>query len=294
MDWFAILGILFSGGLIVKVVEVLYKEYRHKKDEGKTSTNLLNKYMDPILKAADELVGKLRFLAQSDFRELARHQVPSDSQFDLWLPYLNLLYLFAQFWCRVEMLRIEGLFVNLGSDKRGKQLFAFIRQLEGTRTRLIERSWQRAIGEALIVESTGYIRALRYEEFVGKFLSSEDFRRWFLPLAKTLSRLNHKGARQRLLGYGVILHALIDTLDSKHLVARDRPGWPNKLTSRTKRELRFRVFRQYLKFVKEPERYLSQKYEPPARFWHTPVLGRAAHLLGGCSPIKRLTKGLMK
>jgi hypothetical protein len=90
-------------------------------------------------------------------------------------------------------------------------------------------------------------------------MSSQDFRQWFSPLARALSRLNHSGAKQRLLTYGVILHALIDTLDSKHLVTRERPGWPNKLTTKTKRELKFRVFRQYLKFVNEPERYLRSR-----------------------------------
>jgi hypothetical protein len=259
MNWLTILASLFSGGVIVKLFELAYKEYRRKSDEGRTSKGLVDKHIDPILKATDELVGKLRFLAQSDFKVLLKHRIPHDPQFDLWAPYLDLLYLFAQFWCRIEVLRIESLFVNLGADKRGKQLLAFLRTLEATRTRLIQRTWQRAIGEALIKETTTSMAALTYVEFVAKFLSSEDFRRWFYPLTIALSQLNHTGRKQRLLTYGVILHALIDTLDSKHLVTRERPGWPNKLTTKTKRELRFRVFPHYLQFVNEPERYFKSR-----------------------------------
>lgn len=242
MEGWTIFGILCSGGIIVKLTELAYKEYRRRSEAGRSSTSLVDRHMDPILKAADELVGKLRFLAQSDFRDLVKHTLPSDPKFSLWLPYLNLLYLFGQFWCRIEILRIDSLFVNLGADKRGKQLLAFLRTLEAVRTRLIERSWQRAIGEALIEEAISPIRALTYVEFVDKFMSSEDFRRWFSPLAESLSRLNHTGVKQRLLTYGVILHALIDTLDHKHLVTRERPGWPNKLTTKTKRELKFGFF----------------------------------------------------
>lgn len=254
-SWLDLLGAGLSGGLVVKILDYIYQEYRRKSEARKSAKDLIDRHIDPILKSADELVGKTRSLAQSDFRELIKAPVPKNSQFESWLPYLNLLYLFAQFWSRIQILRIESLFVNLGSDKRGKQLLDFFKALEATKTRLVDRSWQRGIGEALVEHTSYGIRTITYIEFVHRFLSSDEFQKWFQPLVSALKRVNHTSERQRLLTYGVILHALIDTLDGKHLVTNERPGWPNKLTTKSSRNLKFRVFRVYLSFVEQPERY---------------------------------------
>ena len=52
------------------------------------------------------------------------------------------------------------------------------------------------------------------------------------------------------------MHAIIDTLDPKNHVTAERPAYPNKLTTRTRRFLGFAVFKQYLDFV--PNR--AEKY----------------------------------
>jgi hypothetical protein len=58
-----------------------------------------------------------------------------------------------------------------------------------------------------------------------------------------------------VLQYGVIVQALIDTLDPHHHTTRWRPGYPNKLSRRAKRELIGRVFGLYLQKVKHVEKY---------------------------------------
>ena len=254
-SWLDLLGAGISGGLIVKILDYLYQEYRRRSEAHKSAKDMIDRHIDPILKSADELVGKLRSLAQSDFKDLLKAPVPKDSEFESWLPYLNILYLFAQFWSRIQILRIESIFVNLGSDKRGKRLLDFFKALEATKSRLVERSWQRGIGEALIEHTHNGVRAITYIEFVHRFLSSAEFQKWFHPLVSALNRINHTREKQRLLTYGVILHALIDTLDKNHLVTNKRPGWPNKLTTKSKRNLKFRVFRVYLPFVEKPDSY---------------------------------------
>ncbi len=248
-------GAGFGGGLAVKLLDYVYQEYRHRSETHRTATDLVDKHIDPILKSADELVGKIRSLAQSDFSELIKAKTPKDFQFESWVPYLNILYLFAQFWSKVQILRIESLFVNIASDKRGKKLLDFLKALEATRTCLVERAWQRGIGEALINHGNDKIRSLSYIEFVHMFLSSTEFQKWFRPLVSVVSRINHTRERQRLLLYGAILHALIDTLDQDHLVTNERPTWANKITERTRKNLKFRVFPIYLPFVKNPKRY---------------------------------------
>ncbi|MFZ0033573.1 MAG: hypothetical protein WAK60_01115 [Sedimentisphaerales bacterium] len=257
MTWLDLLTAAFSGGLAVKLLDYLYKEYRRRSETKKSAKDLINYHIDPILKSADELVGKIRSLAQSDFSELTTAPDPKGFEFDSWIPYLNTLYLFAQFWSRIQILRLESIFVNLSADKRGKILIDFFLALESTRTRLVKRAWQRSMGEALIEHTNNGLRTFTYIEFVNRFLSDNEFRKWFMPLVSIFLRINHTRERQRMLTYGIVIHALIDTLDSTHEVTRDRPGWPNKLTNKSKRDLRSRVFRIYLPFVTGAERYFT-------------------------------------
>jgi hypothetical protein len=67
----------------------------------------------------------------------------------------------------------------------------------------------------------------------------------------------HTAQRQKLLQYGLVLHALIDTLDGQHVVTRNRPGLPGKLSRQTWRDLNYRVFRVYLPFVTDRRKYLG-------------------------------------
>lgn len=257
IGWLDIFGAGFVGGLFVKIFDYIYKEYTRRAEEQQSAKNLINRHIDPILKSTDELVGKIRSLAQSDFREIVNAPDPKETNFESWFPYLNLIYLFAQFWSRIQILRIESLFVNLGSDRRGKQLLDFIKALESTKTQLVERSWQRGMGESLIEYTDNGVRSISYFEFVHKFLTNDEYRKWYQPLVSSLIHINHKREKQRLLVYGVILHALIDTLDNKHLVTHNRPGWPNKLTTKSMRNLRYRLFRVYLPFVPNSKCYYS-------------------------------------
>jgi len=255
VGWLGFLGAALSGGIVVKILDWLYQEYKLRSEADKSAKMLLVKHLDPILKAADELVGKVRSLAQSDFREFTKNSAPTSNKFEDWFPYLDTLYLLAQFWSRTQNLRIESVFVNLSAHKRGKQLLSFFRALEAKNTRLIGRAWQRAIGETLLKYRDDRLIVMTYREFADQFLFDKETQKWFQPLIFILTRMNHTRERQKLLTYGAILHALIDTLDSNYQVTRDRPGWPNKLTTKSKRNLRYRVFRIYLPFVKSPDRY---------------------------------------
>jgi len=253
-NWWDILAAALSGGFVVKLLDYAYDEYKRRSEVSKSAKELVKKHIDPILKAADEIVGKIRSLAQSDFQEIIFAQKEKEDP-DSEMPLLEMIFLFGQFWARIQILRMESVYLNLASDRIGHQLLMFIRALEATRTRLVDRAWQRGIGEALIEGNENGFRAMNYYEFMGKYSSSEQFKKWFHPIMQILNRINHTSERQRLLVYGVILHALVDALDEKHLVSSDRPGWANKLTVKSQKELRFRIFRVYLSFVKFSERY---------------------------------------
>jgi hypothetical protein len=71
--------------------------------------------------------------------------------------------------------------------------------------------------------------------------------------------------RQRLLQYGVVIQALIDSLDPEHVVTSDRPSYPDKLTMRTLRDLGYRVFKVYLTFVADKQKFIRPKKRPTAK-----------------------------
>lgn len=253
--WPQLLGAAFGGGFTVKVLDILYQVLRHRSDRSRSAKQFVDEHLDPLLKAADELVGKLRSLAESDFRVL-HNIMPNVDKLDSH-DYSGLLFLFGRFWARIEIIRQEGLTVAMGQDKRGKQLQSFLDSLESRRVRIVDRISQRAVGEIMVERHNSNLDTVAFIKFVRKFETDAQARRWLSPLQRVLSRTRHTSERQRLLLYGAVVHALIDTLDPEHLVTRNRPSYPNKLTRRSWRSLKYRVFGQYLRFVQNLGKYLG-------------------------------------
>jgi hypothetical protein len=253
-SWWHLVSAAVSGGTVVKLLDYVFAEYRRRREASANASQIVNRHLDPILKAADELVGRLRSLAQRDFLDFASIPDHSDG-LQANIELTNFLYLFGQFWARVQIFRREALFVNVSANRLGGRLKAFLETLEIRRVRAVDRPRQRGMGEALIQLQGGALSCLTYYEFVDRFLSDQQFRDWFRPLSEYALRTAHTRERQQILIYGAVLHAMIDTIDPKHLLTRDRPGWPNKLTKKSRRELRFRTFKIYLPFVREVGKY---------------------------------------
>jgi hypothetical protein len=256
VSWLDLLGASFGGGLVVKFADFIYLEYRRRREASETSQQIVNRHLDPVLKAADELVGKLRSLAQHDFKEFKDHSEPRNNLASN-IELTNFLYLFGQFWARVQILRIEGLYVNLAADEKGKKLKSFLDTLETRGVRVVDRACQRGMGESLIEQRGNCLSAITYHQFVQHYRSDGTIREWFEPLQNRVVQIRHTQHRQQLLVYGVVLHALIDTLDPEHLITQDRPSWPNKLTKKSRRDLKFRIFKIYLPFVSKIDKYVS-------------------------------------
>jgi hypothetical protein len=256
VSWLDLLGASLGGGLVVKILDFLYLEYGRRREASETSHEIVNRHLDPVLKAADELVGKLRSLAQHDFVEFKHHPGPKNS-LAANIEITNFVYLFAQFWARVQILRIEGLYVNLASDDKGKKLKSFLNTLETRGVRVVDRPRQRGMGESLIEQRGNSLSALTYHQFVQRYQDSVIVREWFEPLQNRVVQISHTQHRQQFLLYGAVLHALIDTLDPEHVITQDRPSWPNKLTTKSRRDLNFRIFKIYLPFVPGIDKYVA-------------------------------------
>ena len=237
--------------LFERLFGFLFTEFRQRRANVAAARRVVGQQLDPLLKAADELHGKLRSLAEEDFQDF--REVPStDLSVGQTVDLCSTLFLFAHFWARLEILRRESFHAELSATAHGALLMAFLRSLESRRVRLVDRSWQRLIAESVVIGDSMPYGTLRFTTFVEKYEGGDATRKWVQPLEEILRdtgrglKRERQRARQRLLQYGVIVHALIDTLDAKHRTTRERPAYPNKLTRRAKRELIGRVFGEYL------------------------------------------------
>lgn len=255
MNWLQLLIAALGGGITVKLLDIGYQELRYWMDRSRTAEQFVDEHLDQLLKAADELVGKLRSLAERDFKTLYNAEAARESLESA--DFGSLLFLFARFWAQIEIVRQEGLSVAINRDKRGRHLQDFLDCLESRRVRIVDRITQRAIGEVMVEGQAGNLQTLPFIKFAKSFETDPEIRRWVLPLAKVISRVRHTKERQQILQYGIVIHAMIDNLDPKHFVTRQRPSYPNKLTRRSWRDLKFRVFRRYLAFVLESEKYIG-------------------------------------
>lgn len=234
----------------------LFSELRGRWQASAAARRVIDTQLDPLLKAADELQGKLRSLAEQDFRDFRAMPTPIAQQRDL-VSLCSTLYLFAQFWGRLEILPRESFHADLAHNKKGAVLLSFLRSLESRRVRLVDRAWQRAIGECVIDKTGDRAEIAQFKSFVERFESEARLGQWLEPLEQILRECRFPRTRQRVLQYGVVVQALIDTLDPEHLTTRERPGYPNKLAQQTKRDLVGRVFGIYLPAVKDQEKYVG-------------------------------------
>ncbi len=237
------------GAAGIKLLDFLFQEFKEWRVGKSDHTKDVDRSLEPLLRAADELVGKLRSLAEQDFLPVRQTDLTKLDDPGLG----SLVYLFGQFWSEVEIVRFRGLSSQVAKSQRGRRTQAFLRCLESRRLRLIDRISQRALGEAAQVDG----RTMNYVEFMKSLDSDAYLARWLAPLLEAFQAVELTEGRQRILQYTIVIHAMIDTLDKDRLVTRDRPSIPNKLNKRSKRDLTYRVFGVYLGFVSNQTKYIG-------------------------------------
>ena len=124
VSWIDLLSAAASGGIAVKVLDFLHTEYIRRKEASESTQAIVEKHLDPILKATDELVGKIRSFAQDDFKELLTNPESYSTSLGKNIPITSTVYLFGQLWARIQILRMESVelkqnnlvkYTNLGS-----------------------------------------------------------------------------------------------------------------------------------------------------------------------------------
>ena len=246
----------FFGAFSAKGLEILYHYFSRRSERKITAKRFIDEHLDPLLKAADELVGKLLSLAHEDFKSI--YDVDPLAGRIENRDFTSLTFLMVKLWANIEIIHREALSVSIAKDIRGQRLQSFMNHIASRRTRLVDRISQRAVGELMLTRhNDGHQETILFIEFVRLMESNPEAQRWLTTLAQTLSRTRHTSERQRLLRYGIVVHAMIDTLDPEHAVTRDRPSYPNKLSNKTRWDLKYRIFGQYLTFVPNLEKYLG-------------------------------------
>jgi len=123
---------------------------------------------------------------------------------------------------------------------------------------------QRTFGEALIINQGENHRLKTLYEFTKDYKNENTgIKELFNPLKDLLENTGPVQVRQKILLFGIIIHALVDHFDPKHKIIRDRKAYENKLTSKTRDALQNRVFKYYLPFVLYHNKYYLKK--EPAR-----------------------------
>ena len=117
-----------GGVSILEGIKFIYpdiKQYFKAKNEAK---KIFYENLDPILKASDELFGKISSLAKEDFSTFLRPN--SSNSHDPIHNQKYTFYLFAQFWAHIEYLRLHNQYINLSRINKGKELLQFIETIE--------------------------------------------------------------------------------------------------------------------------------------------------------------------
>ena len=218
-------------------------------------------HLDPILKAASELYGKLESLAKEDFSTFINVANSISSNPEHNRKYV--FYLFAQFWAQLEYLRLVSQYTSISKVKKGKELLRFIETIESRKFRILDRSIQRIIGECLITGNDQKFRIMTLKDFLNELdQPNSNLTKWIAHLEVALSKVNGQEERQLFLRFGVIVNALIDHFDSKHTTVRKRDIYKNKLSTRSNLLLRNNLFNHYLPFISNKSRYFKENSGP--------------------------------
>jgi hypothetical protein len=134
VGWLGLFTAALGGGLTVKALDIIYQEIRRRQEKAQSATKFVDEHLDPLLKAADEVVGKVHSLATEDFKTLAGRKLSLNPM--THSDFFSLLYLLSRFWARIEIIRREGLSVAIVKDKRGEMLQSFVTCLESRRVRI--------------------------------------------------------------------------------------------------------------------------------------------------------------
>jgi hypothetical protein len=234
-----ITALISTAGALVSVV---YSRRSARGDRLEAADQLVMRFREPLLHAAFNLETRIYNILELDF--FRRFLTAENSDQEREYAVYNTLYVFAQYFCWVEILRRDSQFIDPKNDQRNRQ---YVKALENVRdtftdsitihdpTFRIFRGEQRALGEVMLVPVTdpppGVPRwdCLGYAPFV-QALEDPAMARWFRGLRSGIDQ-----ASQDLSGHdfrlGILQRDLMDLID---VIDPDARRVPSRLRRRVR------------------------------------------------------------
>lgn len=247
---------LISGGILWQGIKFFYPDIKQKFNSYAQAKKSFYESIDPILKSADELYGKIYSLSKEDFATFI-NQTHSYSE-DVEHNKKYILYLFAQFWAQLEFIRLKSQYTSLTQFKKGEELLNFIETIESRAFRILDRSLQRVIGETLIEGASASFKVMSLNQFIRNCeIADSETHKWAQKLEAKLNECSDKKIRQRILVFGAIILMLIDHFDPSHKIIHPNKIYNNKLNETSKKLIKRNLLQHYLKFIKNKSNYYS-------------------------------------
>jgi len=181
---------------------------------------ILDRYQEPLVRAAYELQSRLFNIVRQEF--LQRYPVERDGGLAATYAVNSTVWLVAQYFCWVEILRQEIQFVRLDDQRQTLHLQKLLDDIAHTfgsdsldDPLRVFRSHQSAIGELMIIDgrdAAGQPRSecLGFAGFVER-LEDPKFARWFAALRDDVPTVAGRDSCPRLVQ---IQHLLVDFIDA--------------------------------------------------------------------------------
>ena len=179
--------------------------------------DLMSQVRDPLLWAAFDLQSRVYNVVTRQFLNVYRQSGTAEHKA---YAYRNTLFLFAQYFAWVEIIRRSVHFLDLGSEKENREIVNHLSGISNVLTSgsfpdllfLVFRGDQRAIGEIMIESQLpGELGCMGYAAFCAKLDTEESFAGWFKALMSDISELvTDETPRPRLI---MLQHRLIDLIN---------------------------------------------------------------------------------
>ncbi len=199
------------------------EEAKRKATKEEMVEELMSRYREPLLRAAFDLQSRIYNIIKQQF--MVRYGAEG-REHERQYALDNTVFLFAEYFGWVEILRRDVQFLDLGDVERNRLLverlekigdvFASDRHIQDVRFRTF-RGEQRALGELMIVDQrTGdggnRRQCMGYAQFRTRLRDDESFAEWFRPLCRDAGSLTD-GDGQTYERLTKLQHALVDLID---------------------------------------------------------------------------------
>jgi hypothetical protein len=234
-NWIAIASAVISvfGAIVAGVMttwsnknsrrfEAALQAQQHEQSKAEQAAQLLSRYREPLLLAANSLQSRIFNVIRDDYLPLYLHC--GDREQELYARRFT-VYTLAEYLCWVEIIRRELRFLDLGAEEENRE---FTRRMlavtntisnkdrDETHFRLF-RGQQRALGELMMVRTPGSNEhdCLTYPEFNRRLDEEPAFLGWFERLLNDVDVISDASIdrNERLVRTQWALIDLIDFLD---------------------------------------------------------------------------------